>query len=243
MTKLKAGSIAALALAGVAILLVIHFQDQAKLRERDTVLQQQNDQLAQLTADNARLSNSVAQANNPAAQEQSRELLKLRGEVGVLKRQLAAAANAQERTKRASPQATAEVDPAEQQKQIGIAKLNYTKGWLLAFMQYASQNQGQFPTNFEQAASFLPEGARAQTNLAPDQFEIFYQGSVNEITSPATIIVIREKAALQSVDGGAVRAYGFADGHSEIHKAVDGNFQTWEAQHMILPQPAGQPGQ
>ena len=78
--------------------------------------------------------------------------------------------------------------------------------------------------------------------LAPEQFDIVYKGSLNEVTNPASLIVIREKDASQASDGGWFRAYGFADGHSEIHKANDGNFQPWEAQHMIPPPPAA-PGQ
>jgi hypothetical protein len=58
---------------------------------------------------------------------------------------------------------------------------------------------------------------------------------------------LRDRDALlqqqtDQLDGGAHRAYGFADGHSEIHKAVDGNFQPWEQQHMIPPPRAGQAG-
>jgi len=242
MAKLKAGILGAIIAAGVATPLVIHYQTQARLRDRDSALQQQSEQLAQLTAENARLSNLVAQSNSSLAQDQSRELLKLRGEVGVLKGQLAAAVKVQQINTHA-PQAKAESDPVEQQAQMGIAKMNYTKGWTLALWQYADQNHGQFPTNFDQAASFLPDEAKGQTNLAPDQFEIVYQGSLNEITNPATIIVIREKEAWQTLDGGWVRDYSFADGHSEIHKAVDGNFQPWELQHMISPQTSGQPGQ
>ena len=240
MTKLKAGILGAIVTVGIVTPLVIHYRTQAKLRDKDAVLHQQNDQIAQLAAENERLSNLVGQANSSLGQEQSRELLKLRGEVGVLKGQLAAAATVQERTKRAS-QAKAEADPVEQQKQMAIAKMGYTKGWMLAFMQYADQNQGQFPTNFDQAASFLSDEAKGQTNLWPDQFEIVYHGSLNELTNPQTIVVIREKEAWQTLDGGWVRDYTFADGHSEIHKAADGNFQTWEAQHMIPPQTAGQP--
>ena len=125
----------------------------------------------------------------------------------------------------------------EQQKQIAIAKMNYTKGWMLAFFQFAEQHQGRFPTSFEEAASLLPDEVKAQTSLAADQFEIVYQGSPNEITNPHTIIVVREKEAWQTSDGGWARAYSFADGHSEIHKAVDGNFQPWEQQHLVTPLP------
>jgi hypothetical protein len=213
---------------------MIHYQAQSTLRERDAVLQRQNDQLTELAAENGRLSNLVAQANSSMAPNQSSELRRLRGEVGLLKNQLAAAMQEQEKAKHAS-QAKATVDPEEQQKQIAIANLNHTKGWMLAFMAYANQNQGQFPTNFDQAASFLPNEDQSQSNLAPDQFEIVYQGSLNQITNPQATIVIREKEAWQTSDGGWVRGYSFADGHSEIHKAADGNFQAWEQQHMIAP--------
>src|SRR6266567_1797628 len=49
MTKLKAGTIAAIILAGIAAPLAIHYQAQAKLRDRYALLQQQSDQLAQVT--------------------------------------------------------------------------------------------------------------------------------------------------------------------------------------------------
>jgi hypothetical protein len=236
MTKLKAGALGAILLAGVATPLVIHYQSQAKLRDRDVVLHQQNEQIAQLTSENTRLSNLLAQANSPGAQDQMRELAILRGKVGALKSQLAAAEKAQRRNT-AAPQTKVEVDPAEQQRQIAIAKLNYTKGWVLAFMQFAEQHQGRFPTSFEEAASFLPDEAKAQASLAADQFEIVYQGSPNEITNANSIIVVREKEAWQTPDGGWARAYSFVDGHSEIHKAIDGNFQPWEQQHLITPLP------
>ena len=38
----------------------------------------------------------------------------------------------------------------------------------------------------------------------------------------------REKEATRTLDGKWVRAYGFADGHSEIHAAPDGRFEEWE---------------
>ncbi len=69
--------------------------------------------------------------------------------------------------------------------------------------------------------------------LATNQFDIFYTGSLNALTN-GNIIVIGESQA-QPVSGGWVKTYGFADGHSEVHKEADGNFEAWEKQHMILP--------
>jgi hypothetical protein len=172
MTKLKAVTFGAIIVAGVAIPLAIHYQTQTKLRDRDLLVQQQNDQLAQLAAENARLSNLVAQANNSAAQDQSSELLRLRGEVGVLKGQLAAAANLQERTKRAA-QAKSEIDPAEQQKEMGIFKMGYSQEWMKALTLYASQNRGQFPTNLDEALAFFPDELKGGTNLIPTAMRFF----------------------------------------------------------------------
>jgi RNA polymerase sigma factor (sigma-70 family) len=234
MTKIKAGVIGALVVAGLAAPLTVYYRAQVQLQERDAALQQQADQLNQLLAENSRLSNLVSQAAGPVAQDQSSELLRLRGEVGVLNQKLAASKTQPEQVKRET-QVGAEVDAAERQKEIAIAKMIYTKAWTLAFWQYADKNQGQFPTNFDQAFSFLPEEAKSIPGLAPDQFEITYQGSLTSITNPQSIIVLREKDAIPDADGAAHRAYGFADGHSEIHKAADGNFQPWEQQHLISP--------
>jgi cell division protein FtsB len=75
--------------AGVTTPLVIQHYSQVKLRAENQSLRQQVDQLAQLTAENERLSNLVARSNQPRPLpvEPSRELLRLRGEVGLLRQQ------------------------------------------------------------------------------------------------------------------------------------------------------------
>jgi hypothetical protein len=77
----------AIVVTGAVTAFVIQQQSQAKLRSENQSLQQQ---IAQLQAANAGLSNRIAtigEANQLPA-EQYTELLKLRGEVGVLRRQL-----------------------------------------------------------------------------------------------------------------------------------------------------------
>ena len=85
-TKLKLG-FSALVVAGTATALVIQHQAQEKLRAEDELLRQQ---IAQLKTDNANLSNRVPAKSNSESlpNDQFNELLKLRGEVGVLRRQL-----------------------------------------------------------------------------------------------------------------------------------------------------------
>jgi hypothetical protein len=234
MTKVKAGIICVALIAAAAVWFLVEHKSELAAREENQALRAQIEQLA---AENERLSNEVAKAAGPTANtsQQETELLRLRNEVGGLKRQLGEAARAQAEAKAAAVQQTRMNDAREQQKEQGIRNMTYTKGWVLAFWQYAQQHGGQLPSDFESAAEFAPEAVKGETNLTTQQFEIVHKGAINEITNPQSVILIREKQAWQTLDGGWVKGYGFADGHSEIHKAQDGNFTPWESQHIAPP--------
>jgi RNA polymerase sigma factor (sigma-70 family) len=85
-TKLQTGIIGALVLASVLTPLAIQQQAQAKLGHQDETLRQQADRLAQLHGENERLSKFLARTEiaQTAPNEQFREVLKLRGEIGRL---------------------------------------------------------------------------------------------------------------------------------------------------------------
>ena len=87
-TKLKTSIAAAILIASVVAPLLVQHQAQARLQIQEEVLRRQTRELAQLAADNQRLSGLLAQGSTvPAVPvEQSRELLRLRSEVGLLKR-------------------------------------------------------------------------------------------------------------------------------------------------------------
>ena len=89
MTKVKFGIISVIAVAGVAAPLAIQNQSQNRLREENEALRRQAGQLAQMAAENERLSNLVVQATGTGSlsQAQISELLRLRGEVGRLRRE------------------------------------------------------------------------------------------------------------------------------------------------------------
>jgi RNA polymerase sigma factor (sigma-70 family) len=88
MTTLQKTLIAAIVVASVGSPLVVQHQAQARLREQDEAMRQRANQLAELQAENERLSNKLALSKNPQSlpDDQSRELLRLRGEVGLLRR-------------------------------------------------------------------------------------------------------------------------------------------------------------
>jgi hypothetical protein len=129
--------------------------------------------------------------------------------------------------------------------------MNYTRAWITAFRNYAERNNGQFPISFDQAMPFWPADGNTDTNLTPDQFEILYRGSGASLTYPPRVMVLREKHAWSDSSGTSwSRTYGFADGHSEIHKIpnvtnsaeaseADRNLNAWEKQR-IIPPPTGQ---
>jgi hypothetical protein len=83
------GVLGATALVVVAVWLAVGYQDRLRLEEENQGLRQQVDQMAELVADNERLSNLVAHASQsqPQAEDQMRELLRLRGEVNLLRQQ------------------------------------------------------------------------------------------------------------------------------------------------------------
>ena len=95
MTKLKVGIISAVVVAGVSIPLMMQHRAQTRLREANEALRQQAEATSRLAAANEELSKRVALANTPppaSNNNPSLEMLKLRGEVGRLRRETTEAA-------------------------------------------------------------------------------------------------------------------------------------------------------
>jgi len=85
MSQFKTAILAVVAVAGITTALIQH-PAVDKLRAENRNLLQQSQKLAELQAENERLSNLVAQAQRPPlSREQTAELLRLRGQVGLLR--------------------------------------------------------------------------------------------------------------------------------------------------------------
>jgi hypothetical protein len=169
------------------------------------------------------------------------ELMRLRAEVTELR----AAPAAQRAAKRSGPtNGEADSDAAQiaagreaQIRTLGIeARMSVAKAWGLAFQEFAQANEGRMPRDLEEAAMHYPElpgELKWMQSLAGGEFEITYRGSLSDIENPAQAIVLRERKPFNlRDDGGADRTYLFADGHTEIHHAADGNFEKWEQQRQ-----------
>jgi RNA polymerase sigma factor (sigma-70 family) len=237
-TKLKLG-FSALLVASAATALVVQHQTQNTLRDENQSLQQQ---IAQLKTDNANFSNQLANAGDSKklSDDQFNELLKLRGEVGVLRRQADEVGKLREENTQlhkdlADAFQTLNSLPSPEQalfNKTKIQAINNSKQIELAMRIFANDNNNLFPTNLSQLVGDSKELPQSWTNII-DNFELVNVG-VPLLQYPE-VIAIREKIPRQSPDGKWDRVYGLADGSAWDQISVDGNFENYEQQHA-LPQ-------
>ena len=246
MTKTNIGIASVCMIGGLGASLLIHHQAQASLREQRATQQQQAHQLDQVEAESHAVA-SPANESGASGPNERENLMRLRREVGLLRAETNALVELKQENRRLRDAQKTPLQMVEESKERGILRMNYTKEWMLAFHQFAADHGGQFPASFEQAASLFSNSAATETNLTPEHFEIVYHGTQNAISNPASIIVIREKRASADYTGQFwSRAYGFADGHSELHRIrgvsnaaeaarADTEPDVWEKQHMASP--------
>jgi hypothetical protein len=233
-TKLKLGIAATLAVGGIAIATREHLAKAALQNE-----------IASIRAETARITPAASPnlASEIDLNELSRlraehaELMQLRGEVVALRK----AKQDAERTiaaaqKQQSSKPDEAVDPEEQAyNTVALARMNYANGWGTAILAFAKANGGRMPTSFEQAGSHFPERwASLMSAFDSERFEIVFRGSLNDIARPERTIIVREKEPFSNPkEAGFARTYLFADGHTELHRSADGNFEPWERDRMI----------
>jgi hypothetical protein len=135
MTRLTLSLAGAIAAAGIAASLVIRQSGQVKLRENAEASRQQAERIAQLSAENLSLSNTVTQTASPQSlpPDQLRELLKLRGQIGLLRQTAKEQAQLQATNERLRSKMAA----SEQQLAEARAAPNFWAKEQLAFAGYA----------------------------------------------------------------------------------------------------------
>jgi hypothetical protein len=211
----------------------------AKLRLENQSLQ---NQIAGLKSDENSLSNQLADASDSKklSADEFNELLRLRGEVGLLRQKTNQIGQLEDQNQQLQSQATeTQAERIAAQKvmflnhQLDI--INMTKQMLLAERIYTGDHPDQYATNVDQLIS---GGLITSTNfnggVSTGDIEFMNGGSVND--GMANVITMRERVPRQSPDGQWLRVYGFADGHVEVQNSSDANYDTFEQQHMPSPQ-------
>jgi RNA polymerase sigma factor (sigma-70 family) len=247
LTKLKLG-LSALVVASATTALVVQHQTQTQLRVENESLTQQ---LAQLKTDNASFSNQLANVGDPKklTDDQLNELLRLRGEVGVLRRQASESGEAHEEINEANQKAQA----AEQKLAVALsaqakfttnenATMNAMKYLGLDMRIYAGDHNNQFPTNDN--VYQLAKNYDSNTNLLQGIPAIEYLniGSAKFVSEDKleypNLVMLRERIARQAPDGTWHRVYLFADGSGQTATSYDGNFDAWEKANTFSPPPS-----
>ena len=238
MTKIKL-IICVIVVAGIATILVIQHQAQVKLHEENESLRQQMDQLQ---IENQRLSNSVAQANSSSSRpdDQLTELLRLRGEVRLLRQQTNELGRLQQDSQQLRNQVLAGHRESVQLPTQGQFEwhqtntINAARLVLLGMLIFSGDNHDLFPTNFSQISAYT-EGMTNQTSgIGAEAFE-FLEAGLTANNQNANRTILRERIPFRTADGKWARIYGFGDGHVEEQVSEDGNFGAFEQQHMVRP--------
>jgi len=248
--------------------LLIQRRDQARQRENNALLRQQENQLAKLATENQRLSNLVVQTRTNSVlrpDDPTAELAHLRAKVEALRQQTNQLAELPrqlaEKRLLAGAQAfySGDFNLLEHNRESAITmaggpratgKLNDARALTAALRKYADEHQGEFPLNLDQVGAYLPKALEADSppwaNAPPTatkDFEIVYQGSLDKLQGipRGTVAVIRDQQTWEGPDGKMMRVYGMADGVGQT-VGSDDNFQSWEAKHIISPLKARQSG-
>jgi RNA polymerase sigma factor (sigma-70 family) len=229
---------AAISMAVMSVPLALQQRTVNRLHQQNLALEQQASQLlageqgtrAPATGDSEELL-QLRQEHN--------ELMRLRGAVGSLRQELAAA-------KAASPSLVpraAGTSPEAEAAQLSKDTVDVMKNLGLAARIYSTDHEGVFPTNFTQLTQYLPD--KLAGNLPLDAFEFMPQPRVISEREPQ-LILFRERTPRQLPDGRWNRAYTFADGSVEEQFSPDGNFTSYETAHLASgpnpfpnPSPAG----
>ena len=179
MRILRINVLAALALAGVVVSLGLNRHAEIKLRERDTLFHQQSAQLAELFVEHQRLSNLVALAGTPSVEERLAELVKLRSEAQVLRRQVTESqSRLAETSQPRSWQTASMLDPTQRAGNVAVISDSdseeyreqlYKMAWFstnnpamrdafnlkYAIWQYTLAHQGEFPRRLDEVAPYV----------------------------------------------------------------------------------------
>jgi hypothetical protein len=242
LTKLKTGATVALVIVLLAFGTWQHLRARHLAAEKAAV----GEQLEELTAlreENMRLASQL-KTTVQDSESQNRELLRLRAQAATLRQTVQENARLKAERDRlaarasAAPAATTQENEPEQTPEAKwfIAKMNFSRQLALRAILFAQDHNGLMPTNLNATVPYSNTneltGEIVAYGIREDQFELLYQGSLQDLKEPSRTILAREKESTQAASGKWAKTYAFADGHSEVHVEPNNDFALWEQQHL-----------
>jgi len=128
------------------------------------------------------------------------------------------------------------IEEKVEERATAILRLNDMRRLSLPWIMHADKHGGWVPDKAQFEELLLDSGEMLNV-LQLEKIEIVFQGRLQDLPpgSASRTIVLKQVDFTTSADGQKVtRAYGFADGHSEIHSAANlQELTTWENRHII----------
>ena len=214
----------------------------SQLRGQVQTLQQQQsplaEQIQQLQRERADATNRLILLAEEMAKGKNNknELLKLRGEVTVLRQQIAKFITTTPQPVAQTAPVNQPTDSVEETKRIGREKSLDGRNYATQLVMFAADNQGWFPTNWQHVVKYEKDFPGSGTN----DFQLVHPQPINRNdlgTNAARTALVREYLAWPTPDGQWGKIYGFADGHSEFIILKDDNFTEWEQENTFNPIP------
>lgn len=235
-------AIATITTAVVVTPLAVQQSKLKELREQNQTLQMVAAQLPDLEAENHRLNQVRAAAEElERRRREEEELARLRAEVARLRQknveENVALQERLETARLAASRAKDEADYFEAPLKAETAQAkttNFMKILGLTALNFAASHEDRLPTTFEEIEDEMPDNISGGREL--DDFEyVEHAGPIS--TDDPTRLLFREKVPRQLPDGGWARAYAFTDGSVQNIVSEDGNFEDFESQYAPQPEP------
>lgn len=211
MSQSKAGIAGAILVTGLAGALVLQHHSMTKLQQENELLIKQTGQMREEM--DALKRRPLPQVAAKFTDQERTELLRLRGEIGVIRGQMATVNKENERLVASVRQQTeklrTEKDFAAEDEAKSVRNSNSAKRLALALHIYKSKNDEAFPGSFEDLSKAAKDMLGTENY---DQFELLpLLGKFSELKDPSTTIVIRG-GLFQMSSGKWTMTYGMADG-------------------------------
>jgi hypothetical protein len=212
ITKSNAG-LAILVAGGLAVPLLIQHRTHAKLREQNAALQQQ------LAALDNQKNQPVAQT--PVADDRTTELLRLRGEVALLRRVTNELATLRADNQRLRTFAADAAKNSGDQPTVAYATQRGRVAKILAMplLQYASDNQGRFPAPSTTLNSTLPKHSNWTRSCATPPSSRSSAGNLNWFTRGRAINSPNRRASAVWIPA---RSSSFGNGSRGVRRTANG---------------------
>jgi hypothetical protein len=249
--KLTIGIAGAAVIGGGLLALLMQHRTNVSICEKEEALHRQRNQLAELTAEQARLSTDVAQLETAPSVEPRPalpELQRLRNEAERLRQQISeleAKSETERQLRRAKERAASAYPPGydynelpdylQRRHAMSAGQHDDAMSLAMAVVRYAKDHQGEISSDLERLAPYLRKYDRKLTGT--NEFEIIHTGTLDRVTNyPShSVAIFRERQPWLAPSGRWARYYGKANGGCEVVESVD-NFAAWEAEHVIPPE-------